>query len=260
MTLPVEPVPRDDLLSLADERREQVRDFIDWAEQREASGLSRSMYLANRRDIDEARLAAALCPDASWGVVVFTCFGSLKSTRTVCGVISEPVGGVAMEKLLASIDFARPKVGHHRIQSKGLTGAKEALIAACERADLLHAILHTPGSFDQRYRRLFGAGLRQWRRTTCFDLLLRTGALGIGGECYEPKIAYLAGSTGPRAGFRAVWGREVTSETSAWSEGVLQAWHRNWEDVVKRVSTHWSGRPYAPGDLENALCIYQHPH
>jgi hypothetical protein len=179
------------------------------------------------------------------------------STRAVRNIVARPLQPGVAEQLLASIHFSPPKVGHHRIQ-QGLLGAKKALLAACDRSDLLHDVIHRPRSFDDRYRRLRGARLSRWGRTTCFDLLLRTGTIGIGGARYEPEIAYLAGSTGPRAGFRAVWGRGVTDETAPWSEGLLQAWHRHWGDVVDQVSAEWSGRPYAPGDLENALCIYQH--
>jgi len=171
-------------------------------------------------------------------------------------VLSDPVDAGTAEELLAAVRFTRPKVGHHRIQ-QGLVGAKKALVAASDRAELLFELLHTPRSFDDRYQRLLRADLERWARTTCFDLFLRTGALGIGGQHYEPEIAYLAGSTGPRAGFRAVWGRDVSNETAAWCEGLLQAWHRHWTDVVDRVGSRWWGRPYAPGDLENALCIYQ---
>ncbi len=84
-----------------------------------------------------------------------------------------------------------------------------------------------------------------------------TGVLGVGGHRYEPEIAYLADSTGPKAGFHAVWGRTVTRGTAEWCEGLLQAWHRDWEEVAKRVGSRWSHTPYASGDLENALCIYQ---
>lgn len=255
MTAAVKTVSRDELLSLVNERRELVRDFLDWAEQHETG--SGSMYLANRPDISDAREAAALFPNPWWGVVVFTCFGSLKSTRVVCNLFAKPVEAEVAEELLASIRFSPPTVGHHRIQ-QGLLGAKKALAAACERSALLNEVLHTPRSFDDRYRQLRAARLVRWGRTTCFDLLLRTGALGIGGEHYRPEIAYLAGSTGPKVGFRAVWGRDVTEETAPWSEGLLQAWHRNWDGVAERAGAHWSGRPYAPGDLANALCIYQH--
>jgi hypothetical protein len=79
------------------------------------------------------------------------------------------------------------------------------------------------------------ARLSRWGRTTCFDLLLRTGALRIGGDPYEPEIAYLAGSTGPRAGFREVWGRDVPDETAPSAEGLLQAWHHHWNEVADHV-------------------------
>jgi hypothetical protein len=251
----VETVSRGELLSLADERREQLRDFIDWADRREHGGGT--MYLANRPDIADAREAMGLYPDGWWGIVVFSCFGSLKSTRAVRDDLAVPVDADVADELLASIEFSPPKVGHHRIR-QGLVGAKKALIAACERSDFLHEVIYTPRSFDDRYGRLRTARLARWGRTTCFDLLLRTGALGVSGEHYEPEVAYLAGSTGPSAGFRKVWGRHVTDETAPWSEGLLQAWNDHWDDVAKRVGADWSGRPYTSGDLENALCIYQH--
>jgi hypothetical protein len=254
MTVAVDTVTLHELFELVDDRRADVRAFVDWAESHETT--SGSMYLANRPDIPEAREAASLYQDAWWGVVVFTCFGSLPSTRAVRHVFSQPVDGDSAEELLASVAFTYPKVRNHRIQP-GLAGAKKALIAACDESALVHEVLHTAGGFDDRYQRLRDAYLTQWGRTTCFDLLLRTGALGIGGQTYEPKIAYLAGSTGPKTGFRKVWGRDVTDESAEWCEGLLQAWHRHWTEVVARVGAHWSGRPYAPGDLENALCVYQ---
>ena len=119
MSLTVEKVTRDDLTALVDERRYEVRAFVDWAASEETDGTS--MYLANRPDISDARQAAALFPEAWWGVVVFTCFGSLNSARAVRDVLEEPVDADAAEELLASIRFTRPKVGHHRIQ-QGLVG------------------------------------------------------------------------------------------------------------------------------------------
>jgi hypothetical protein len=218
----------------------------------------RRIYVSSQRpDIDDARGAARLYPDPWWGIVVFTCFGSLKSANAVRDVLRVPVEAEVARELLGTVRFSPPTVGHHRIQ-QGLTGAKKALIAACERSDFLRDLLHRASDFDEPYARLRSARLARWGRTTCFDLLLRTGALGVGGHYYEPEIAYLAGSTGPRAGFLEVWGRSVTEETAPWAEGLLQAWHRHWNDVVEHVRAGWSGPPYTPGDLENALCIYQH--
>ncbi len=255
MSVLVEEVSKDELLALVDERREQIGDFIEWADGHERG--SSSMYLANRPDISDAREAATLYPEAWWGVVVFTCFGSLNSTRATRYALPEPVDADLADELLASVSFTRPTVGHHRIQ-QGLVGAKKALVAACEHAALLYDVLHAQSlSFDERYSQLRSARLTRWGRTTSFDLLLRAGALGIGGQNYEPEIACLAGSTGPKAGFRAVWGHDVTDHTAPWCEGLLQAWHKHWPEVVDQVGAPWSGRPYAPGDLENALCIYQ---
>lgn len=255
MTLAVQRVSKDELVSLVNRRCEHVRGFLEWAELEETKGTS--MYVVNRPDIEDARAAADLFPDPWWGIVVFSCFGSLNSVRAVCDALEVPVDGELAEELLTSIRFSSPKVGHHRIR-QGLAGAKKALVAACGHNDFLHDLLHTGRSFDARYRRLREARLSRWGRTTCFDLLLRTGALRVGGEHYEPEIAYLGESTGPSAGFRAVWDREVTTEAAPWAEGLLQAWHHHWDEVAERVSAHWSGPPYGPGDLENALCIYQH--
>ena len=253
MTIPIQHMSLEDLVALVDERRDALRTFIDWAEHRETT--NRSMYLANRRDILDAGQAAAMYPEEWWGVVVFTCFGTLNSTHAVLGVLAKPVDPGA-EKLLLSVDFIGPKVGNHR-KRPGLGGAKTALIEACQNSSLLHKILHGQGNFHDRYQCLLAAKMDQWGRTTCFDLLVRAGALGIGGQHYQPEIAYLAESTGPKAGFCAVWGRDVTTATARWCEGLLQAWHRHWTEVVDRVGARWSGRPYGPGDLENALCIYQ---
>ena len=100
--------------------------------------------------------------------------------------------------------------------------------------------------------------LPQWGRTTTFDLLLRAGALAVGGKKYGPTIAHLAGSTGPKSGFKRVWGQEITRENADWGESLLRAWTENWFEVAKRVGVDWDvGAPYDPGAFENALCVYQ---
>lgn len=254
MTTAVQHIANEELFSLVGNRSIAIRAFLEWAETREKNGPS--MYLANRHDIDDARRAASMFQDKWWGVVVFTCFGSLRSTSAVKSILATPIEPREAVKRLSSVSFTRPTVGHHRIQ-QGLTGAKKALVAACQHSQLIHEILQGSDSFDDRYHRLLAARLDRWGRTTCFDLLLRTGALGVCGERYEPDIAYLVGSTGPSAGFELVWGRSVSEANGPWCEGLLQAWHRNWPEVAKRTGATWSGRPYAPGDLENALCIWQ---
>jgi hypothetical protein len=148
-------------------------------------------------------------------------------------------------------------VGGHRIQP-AIRGALEALGAASEHAGFFEKVLFETASFDNRFRQLRTKRLLQWGRTTCFDLLLRAGELGIGGTAYAPEIAYLADSTGPKAGFEKLWGYELSKQLAPWAEGLLQAWHLNWEAVARIVGVRWIGDPYSPGDLENALCIYQH--
>jgi hypothetical protein len=243
-----------ELLSLVRERASEIRAFLEWAEQKERVGSS--MYLANRQDISDAREAIGLFSEAWWGLVVFSCFGSLNSTRLLCKVTPTPIAPVITEDLLRDVDFTRPRVGHHRKQAT-LVGAKRALVTASRNSDVFYEVLHRYGGFDVRYRLLRAAHLTQWGRTTCYDLLIRSGALGVGGFKYQPEIAYLAGSTGPRKGYRLVWGEEITDLTAPRCEGILQAWHQNWPEVATQVGACWSGAPYAPGDLENALCIYQ---
>jgi hypothetical protein len=246
-------VSRRELLGLVDERREEVRAFLDWADAAENSGWS--LRMRNRPDIRHAAEAAALFPEPWWGLVVFTCFGSVKGARTVSEAFAEPLPADDAAAVLASLRFERGSVGHHRIQP-AVKGAKHALVAACDRHELFHDVMHSDDGFEGRYARLLGADAPQWKRTTAFDLLLRAGALGIGGRQYEPEFAYLAGSTGPKAGFKKIWGREITPSNAAWGEALLRAWTEEWDDEAKRVGGSWTGDPYRPADFENALCIW----
>ena len=251
----IEPVSRHELMQLVNERQDAVRHFLDWAQTCEEEGQSN--LLVHRPDIPEAREAAALYPEPWWGVTVYTCFGTLSSTRRLRESFKQPLPSPIAEDSLAVTEFTYPKVGGHRIQ-QGLAGARKALVAACDDADLIHDVLHRDATFDERYRLLRDARLPRWGRTTCFDLILRAGALGVGGREYAPDFGYLQGSTGPSAGFRLIWGRAVDEDTAPWCEGVLQAWHAHWRDVAHAVGADCSGAPYGPGDFENALCVYQH--
>jgi hypothetical protein len=102
--------------------------------------------------------------------------------------------------------------------------------------------------------------MRQWGRTTSFDLLLRTGTLGIGGQHYKPDYAYLADSTGPKTGFARVWGVSPTAATAAWAEALLRAWTEECDAVAERVGVEWEKPRLEPCDQENFLCIYQERH
>jgi hypothetical protein len=255
MKTTVRLVEREELFALVNTQKKQIIDFVNWAKKQEAN--NKSMYLVNRDDIAEARNIVELFKAKWWGIVVYTCFGSVNSTQILCKIFADPIDAAIAKKVLDDINFTQGKmVGHHRIQP-GLAGAKKALVAACLNKDILHKSMHMDGTFDERYKLLISSGIPYWGRTTCFDLLLRTGALGIGDQVYEPEIAYLAGSTGPKKGFRLIWGLDITEKNTPWCEGLLQAWHRHWFDVIAHCEVDWKWRPYAPGDLENALCIYQ---
>jgi hypothetical protein len=254
-------VSRGELLALVDERKAEVSSFLEWArsvEQRaiESGRPDWSLRLANRPDIGEAAKAAALFPEQWWGVVVFTAFGSTLGAATVAPEIHRPLPPEEARAVLDSVTFPRGSVGHHRIQP-GVKGAKKALTAACADHELFYEVLHSHEDFETRYWCLRNARCEQWGRTTCFDLLLRAGALGVGRRKYAPQIAYLSGSTGPKSGFKKIWGLEITTENADWGEALLWAWTEHWADIADRVGVDWKDEPYTSGDFENALCIWQ---
>jgi hypothetical protein len=242
---------------LVTERAAQVRHFLEWADSCETNG--RSLRWDARPDIGAAGKAAALFPKPWWGVVVFTCFGSLKGTQAVKDAFRHPVAPDEAWRRLKTIHLEPGSIGHHRIQP-GHKGARQALVSACTYADAFRHILHDDVGFDDRFDSLLALRAPQWRRTTCFDLLLRAGALGIGGRYYAPERAYLAGSTGPSTGFAMIWGQQVTHWNADWCEGVLRWWSNNWDHVCRLVGVVWHGDPYSAADFENALCIYQEQH
>jgi hypothetical protein len=175
----------------------------------------------------------------------------------VAHALERPLPGPAAEALLTTITFPRGAVGHHRIQP-GHTGAKKALVAASDNADLFHDVLtDRRPTFEQRYDRIRAARLPQWGRTTPFDLVLRGGALAVSGETYGPETAFLEGSTGPRRGFERIFGIGLDERGADWGEALLQSWTEHWSDVAAQVGVNWEGAPYDSGDFENALCIYQ---
>jgi hypothetical protein len=256
-------VSKADLFALVDEREDAVRSFLLWARDAEQEAIDAgkpwwSLRLETRQDITDAAEAAKHFREPWWGIVVFTAFGSKIGAETVAPAFQRPLPEEAAWQALDHITFPRRSVGHHRIQP-GVKGAKKALVAASAHQEFFYEVLHgRERSFESRYWQLREQHLPQWGRTTTFDLLLRAGALGIGGERYAPTIAHLAGSTGPKAGFKKVWGKKITTENAEWGEALLQAWNQNWFEVAKRVGLDWDvGAPFDPGAFENALCIYQ---
>jgi hypothetical protein len=250
-----EPETRDDLFAIVEQRRDQVRDYLQWAKDSDNEQWTHRMHA--RPDIARAAEAAALFADDWWGVVVYSCFDSTIGARTVAPHFQQPLPSPEAERLLATVDFPRGSVGGHRIQPT-VKGARQALVAACADHELLYELLHSGDDFDTRYLLLRAAKLRQWGRTTSYDLLLRAGALGIGGQRYKPEYAYLGGSSGPKSGFATVFGETPnTDERVAWAEALLWHWTQNWKSVAEIVGVDWERAPLEPSDQENFLCIYQ---
>jgi hypothetical protein len=238
-----------------DEREAAVREYLLWAQTNDTEQWS--IRMAQRPDIKRADESAALFPERWWGVVVYSCFDSTTGASTAAPHFQEPLPPEHAEALVAAIEFPPGSVGNHRTRP-GITGARQALVSACANAKFFRDVLHSGEDFETRYRRMRGAGLRQWGRTTCFDLLLRAGALGVGGQRYTPDYAYLGGSTGPKAGFARVWGVALKDDAAvAWAERLLRAWAQDWQLVAERVGIEWERPPLEPCDQENFLCIYQ---
>jgi hypothetical protein len=255
------PVSRSKLLAVAAARRQPLSRYLRWAMENERLAArdgqaNSSLRMECRSDIRDAVEAAQLFPEQWWGVVVFTCFGSKLGAEIVAPSFQHPRDAVSAEAVLDEYTFPRGSVGHHRIQAT-LRGAKQALVAACDHHALFKSVLHGTDDFDGRYRRLREAGVRQWGRTTCFDLLLRAGALGVGDRRCLPELAYLAGSTGPSKGFAAVFGVTPDRRHVAWAEAMLRAWAEHWDAVAECVGVEWVGEPLYPRDQENFLCVYQ---
>ncbi|HSH61127.1 MAG TPA: hypothetical protein VK988_16100 [Acidimicrobiales bacterium] len=149
---------------------------------------------------------------------------------------------------------------HHRAQSTR-TGARRSLVSACDKADDIENVLCECGvAFDERFAALMKFRVSCWGRTTCFDVLLRAGALAVSGETYRPDKAYLRGSQGPSAGSKRLWGVPVTVSNADLCAELLRRWTQRWDAVASTVGVGWEGKPYDSADFENALCVFQEPH
>jgi hypothetical protein len=249
-------VSREDLLALANRRIEPIRAYLSWARDNDNGQLR----LNERDDIGQASEVAKTFKEHWWGVVIFSCFGSRVGAEAVEPYLQRPLIARELEAVFSRITFPPRSVGHHR-RRPALKGAKEALGSACSHYELFHNVLHSRESFEERYIHLRARKLKQWGRTTVFDLLLRAGAMGVGGMNYRPEYAYLAGSTGPMAGFKLVWGVSARGRRDAlWAEALLQVWTENWDAVASRVGVSWEKPPLDPCDQENFLCIYHQEH
>jgi hypothetical protein len=164
--------------ALVEERRASLRTFLTWAADHERSGAT--LRHGERDDIRQAREVLNLFDEPWWAVVVYTCFGSTRGVRAVAASFRHPLSSAAAQRAIAKVDLPPGAVAGHR-QRPGPAGAKEALVAACARAQLFRELLHGDLSFEQRYRALRKLRARQWGRTTRYDLLARAGQVGIGG-------------------------------------------------------------------------------
>ncbi len=239
---------------LVSTRQRQIAAFLAWAAEREATDTLR---LASRVDIARVqRIVEAFC-EPWWGATVYTCFDSEIGARAVAHAFHSPVDRDMAERLLSKMELPLRSVQGHRTQPAH-KGAKIALLSACARAGDFESILKTGRAFHDRFLALCGLQAKQWGRTTCYDLLVRTGQLAIGSASkYEPDRAYLSESTGPRKGFAVIWGIEVKRSNAEECEAILRRWSERWQWVAGEVGVEWTGKPFGPGDFENALCIYQ---
>lgn len=240
-------------------RKGPIAHFLRWAAACEAGTRQTSLRLEKRDDIVRCRESLPLFEDEWWGVVVYSCFDSTTGTSVAASRFREPLVPVDAERVLAELEFPRSSVQHHRAQST-LAGARRSLISACENAAAIEDVMFDRDlSFDERFMRLVKVDVSWWGRTTCFDALLRSGALGVSGETYRPERAYLRGSQGPAAGFERILGMRVTGTNADLCEAVLRRWTETWSEVADVVSVRWEGRPYDSADFENALCVFQEP-
>ena len=239
-------------------RSASLSDFLSWAQRLEQTP-GQSVRLKHRQDLGRVRHVLPLFQDPWWGVVVYSCFDSVRGTEAVADSFREPISGDRAAGVLHELKLPPGSVQHHRTQP-GHRGAKIALVSACEHVAEVRYVLHDLDGFHERFEALRALDLPWWGRTTCYDLLIRTGLMGIGGGTYEPMLVYLADSTGPAKGFRKVWGIQVSKDNAEFCEGVLQMWSSRWNETCSQLGIPWTGRPYSSGDFENALCIYQEHH
>ncbi len=186
-------------IDLVRSRKQQIARFVSWSAEREET-VDSSLRLSNRRDIYRLRGILDLFNEPWWGAVVYSCFDSEIGTRAVAKTFNSPVSPAVATRSLASMDLPTRSVQNHRTQP-GHTGPMIALTSACTCASDMRRILFEGEAFHDRYVAFRRLRAKQWGRTTCYDLLVRTGQLRIGSaEKYVPDRAYLGDSTGPRRG------------------------------------------------------------
>lgn len=237
-------------------RLPHLREFLGWAATREAGGEGASLRLENRDDLRRCREVLPLFAEPWWGIAVYSCFDSVTGASVAARVLPQPTSPDAADARLLDLRFPSGSVQHHRAQVT-LTRSKRSLVALCEKAGSVSRHLLDQGlSFDNRFTGLMRTKVFAWGRTTCFDVVLRAGVLGVAGNVYRPEKAYLLGSTGPGAGFAHVWGTDVTTRNADHCEALIRRWSAHWDEVAGMAGVAWVGASYDSGDLENALCVF----
>ena len=189
--------------------------------------------------------SAALFPEGWWGIVVYSCFDSTTGAAAVAASSND-----LCHRL-------RPKPCSKRSTSRAARSAatesspRQGRQAGARGGVRRPRARSRPTSWPGRLRYSLlapaAAKLRQWGRTTSFDLLLRAGALGIGGQQYKPDYAYFGGSTGPKSGFARVFGEALdTDERVAWAESLLRHWTRSGRACASASAPIGTARPLRP--------------
>lgn len=243
---------------LISERSAAIHQFLAWAARTEQAGGTRSLRLAGRDDLRALRSVIGLFPEPWWGICVYSCVDRAEGTRMLARYVPEPVpAGLADQVVPQVSSWPGGMLGGHRAQA-GFAGARTCLLSLCEHQDTVREVLTATPMFERAVQRIRELRAPQVGRTTAFDLVLRAGQI-LRDPPIEPGTAHLHGSTGPAAGFRAVWGIDPAADRAAAdrAEAILRRWTANWHDVADLAGVPWPWPPFSPGDFENALCIYQ---
>ncbi len=240
------------------ERSADVYRFLAWAAHTEQAGDRQSLRLADRDDLLALRSVIHLFPQRWWAVCVYSCVDRAEGTRMLARYVPEPVPAELADRLVPPrTAWPARMIGTHRAQA-GYRGARTCLMSLCAHRETVREILTANLTFEHAVEALRQLRAAQVGRTTAFDLALHAGQL-LHDPPVEPSSAHLHGSTGPAAGFRAIWGIDRSGDRlqAERAEAILRLWIAQWHDVADLMGAQWPWQPFSPGDFENALCIYQ---
>ena len=101
-------------------RRAPVTDFLLWAMERERTPGC-SMRLENREDLTRVRQVLRLFGEPWWAAIVYSCFDSVRGTRTVADAFKDPVPADQAAAILA--ELVLPRGGSSTIARSQAIGA-----------------------------------------------------------------------------------------------------------------------------------------